>query len=548
MPEVTLPEATLIALKRISKDFQKKWQARINYSGLFDLDESYKYPREYSKYPKELCLFSISKNLNGMHGLLVTGMMPYKHFYILRDKVVDNKHVDVVEPNIPKMPLAIRPVFKFSEIKEHCTIVEELGSGYLLITFGAYPSKINNSIKSKYKNPEIWKRLRTSETGNKYRLMSFKDISDDIAYIKKEITEYPEVTFDEFDGRFVIKDDEIYEVEPVYFLVDVKNDFAISKDIMFYLPTLVNARKLSSYKETLPYEFLNTFFVPDLMQNVSRENSLIKDLIDNIFLLIANSCLESSVKEELQSLINEYNNDLDNKKHETESLCLVLDIPRTPEEKLTTKLQSLISKITSFPYFEYSKIIERLLKSNISIETDNELYKDIMLIFNYILPTLPEEISNTYKEVIRNILENAKSLIINLYKEPTKENINIELIIRKDLQPLLEKLSKDVATNYICINMQEIISGLFKTSSDLYQAHLFDLINSTVREIEILIADNKLEKFKNKLTEILNSSDISSENYLIETYINLLKLKNEIEERLNNNESIERKKIRRKFI
>lgn len=37
MPDIRLPEATLIDIKRISKDYQKKWQARINYSELFDI-------------------------------------------------------------------------------------------------------------------------------------------------------------------------------------------------------------------------------------------------------------------------------------------------------------------------------------------------------------------------------------------------------------------------------------------------------------------------------------------------------------------------------
>ena len=144
-------------------------------------------------------------------------------------------------------------------------------------------------------------------------------------------------------------------------------------------------------------------------------------------------------------------------------------------------------------------------------------------------------------------MEYAKVLINELYQTPNKEKINIELKVRARLQPILEKLAKDVATNYIYINMQEIISGLFKTSSDLYQAHLFDSINSIVKEIEILIESNKLEKYKTPLTEILNKEDINNENYVINLYIKLIKLKNRIEEELNKSEKLERKKIKRKY-
>ena len=45
MPEFRLPEATLIDIKRISKDCQSKLSARINYSRLFDKKDYY-FPNE----------------------------------------------------------------------------------------------------------------------------------------------------------------------------------------------------------------------------------------------------------------------------------------------------------------------------------------------------------------------------------------------------------------------------------------------------------------------------------------------------------------------
>ena len=104
---------------------------------------------------------------------------------------------------------------------------------------------------------------------------------------------------------------------------------------MFCLPTLIDARVASSYKETLPYEFLNTYFVPELMQStrqnekeISKENPVIKDLIDSILQLIKNTSIENIVKKELQNLIDEYNNDLEKEKNEKEDIGLTLIVPK----------------------------------------------------------------------------------------------------------------------------------------------------------------------------------------------------------------------------
>lgn len=552
MPEFRLPEATLIDIKRISKDYQNKWQAKINYSRLFDLKEEYKFPDTYCEFSALGCVGEYSKKI--IVGTLTSTMNLKQHFYIIDIKMRDNKYNDYreyVEFNDPETGLAIRPVFKYNEIKQHCQIFEELEPGYLLVTFGNYPNRMvyDRQIKDCYIGTCFWENPKPIPTGNKYNIINYKNK-------EKDIREYQEVTFEGNEGRYIIKNDKIYKVEPVYFLVDVKKGFAISRDVLFCLPTFVNAKEASSIKETLPYEFLNTYFVPELVQSITRqnekeiiseENPVIKALIDSILQLIKNTCIENIVKKELQNLINEYNNDLEKEKNEKEDIGLTLIVPETPESKFIEKLQSLYSKIETFSYYKESKIIYSCLNTEKELDIDSELYKDIATILSYILPTLPEDLRKEYQEQIKKILEYAEVLINELYQTPNKEQINIELKVRARLQPILEKLQKDVATNYIAINLNEIISGLFKTSSDLYQAHLFDSINSILKEIEILIESNKLETYKTTLTEILNNEDINNENYLISLYIKLIKLKNKIAEELNKSEKLERKKIKRKY-
>jgi hypothetical protein len=535
MSDLKLPEATLIDVKRITKLGQNIISAESNYSELFDKEENRNpKPKHSFSFGWGLCAsyFSLTSNMK----FRITG----KNFICIGNEY---GFESITEINNSDAALYIRPVFKYSEIKNMSKEVKELAPGYLLITFGEYPNESNESVK------EVYKGLKPTLTGNKYTLV-------DIICHKKELTEYKEVTFDGDEGRFVVKDGDIYEVEPVYFLVDIKKDFAISRDIMFRLPTLVDARKVSSYKETLPYEFLNTYFVPELMQGINKrieseyiasdENPLTKDLLDNILQLITNSCLESLVKAELQDLIDTYNNDLENEKAENENIRLSLLDYKNPDDKFIEKLQSLLSKIKSFPYFEDSRIVFSYLNFGKLPETNLKLYKDIDTIINYILPTLPEKLREAYQTKIYEILNYIQNLISELYQNQSTE-INIELKVRAMLHPILESLLKDVNTNYIDINLNEIVNGYFKASNDKCLASLFGIINETLREIEMLIANGN-SKYQSELKELLNiENGNKSFDYLKNLYISLVKLKLKIENEGKRKEKLERKKIRRKI-
>lgn len=546
MSNIRLPEATLISANTIVKNVNNGILAKKSYSKLFD--------NEYYYFP-DCNAFSCQENypwhcLTSSMG--ISSISKAKAFYCVTKSMSKWDTQKFEKINNPTYELGVRPVFRYSEIKTYCQVIKEIEPGYLIVTFGEYPNEVvyDSNIKDIYTDSYFWNNPEPILTGNKYTLVIFKDE-------ESETREFPEVTFTGIDGRYVIKDDEIYKVEPVYFLVDVKKDFAISRDILFCLPTLKDAREITSYKATLPYEFLNTYFVPELMQSItkqekqeikSEENPLIKERIDNILSLITDTCIEPIVKEELQGLIDEYNNDLESEKEAKEDIGLTLTIPKTPDTKFLEKLDGLYSKIKCFLYYNESKLIFSCLHLEKKLEIESALYKDIFTIFNYILPTLPDNKRKKYEEEINAILNYALALIIKLYQTESSEKVNIELEVRKRLQPLLEELSKDVATNYIDINLNEIIKGIFKASNDKYQANLFELINSIVREIEILIESNKLEGYQNRLIELLNNDSPKSFDYLTKLYIALISLKNEIEEKLNTNESIERKKIRRKFI
>lgn len=551
MSNIELPEATLIDIKRISKSCQGIVSAKLNYSKLFDLSNDYKFPSVYCNFSCEetsACYLTSTINTkeDGSKSFACSKLTSYWGGFWSGEVIWDHTSL-----NESTSLLNIRPVFKYSEIKEDAEVVEELAPGYLLITFGKYPMymplKINNIWRSISASAEI---VFPVNTGNKF---TYTTINNG----KPTYIECPEVTFSELKETYVKKGNIFYIVRPVYFLVDVKKDFAISREVLFVLPTLKNAEGINSYKETFPYEFLNEYFVPELMQHVNRvreeiesqEIPEIKNLIDKIILTSENSVLQKIIRTELQALINEYNTCLDREKESDNSISLNLV---SSDTLFIQKLEFLLSKITNYPYYKESKIVYECLNINIEDdkEVDSELYRDLVKIYKYILPTLPEEIRLLYQTKIKEILVYVQNLIIKTYQTSIKKDFNIELLIREMLQPVLENLYADVTKNYVLINLNDIINGIFASSKDKYLAHLFNLLNEEVKAIESLISATRKYEYKEELKQIIslyNEKNNTITN-ITNIYLDLLKLKQKLAQLDCKRNSLERKKIKRTII
>lgn len=458
MSNIRLPKATLIDIKRISKDCQSKLSARINYSKLFDLKEEYKYPEKQDSFFGTICSYypcHLTKNMEIINDKIVH---LDKIMHLCVKKCTSGFYNRDYEKNDNNNMFSIRPVFKYSDIKDYCDVVEKLAPDYLIVTFGCYPQR-----KIGYLGDYDSSKIHYSDEGYTLR-------------IDGEEVLYNVVSIEGKEGKYVEKNSCLYLIEPVRFLVDVKKGFAISELCLIEMrPNL--KLKIANFENTTFYKFLNTHFVPELMQSItkqneaeikSEENPLIKERIDNILSLITDNCIEHIVKEELQRLINDYNNDLESEKEAKEDIGLTLTIPKTSDTKFLEKLDVLYSKIKCFPYYNESKVIFGCLHLEKKLEIERALYKDITIIFNYILPTLPDNKRKKYEEEVNAILNYVLTLIIKLYQTESDEKVNIELEVRKRLQPVLEELSKDVATNYIDINLNEIIKGIFKVSNDKY--------------------------------------------------------------------------------
>lgn len=198
MPEFRLPEATLIDIKRISKDYQNKWQAKRNYSRLFDLKEEYRCPKKVSS------IFGINIAHYTYH---LTKNMEIRNNdvkYICVGLYSNSLYDEDYEKTNSNSAFNIRPVFKYSDIEDYCDIVEELAPGYLIVTFGSYPQREIADIRS-------FNRIQIHCSDEGYTLM-----------VDEEEVLYKVVSIEGKEGKYVERDDYLYLIEPVRFLVDVK--------------------------------------------------------------------------------------------------------------------------------------------------------------------------------------------------------------------------------------------------------------------------------------------------------------------------------------
>ena len=193
--------------------------------------------------------------------------------------------------------VGIRPTFAYSSIKSNFSNEERKVFGIKEIEYGEYPRWAVDKEKSIILE-ELYNDGNISETGKKYTTF-FHDIDYDedevvkIVLRKKTHTEY------EYDGkkyiRFVvdldldgavftdgrtIKNNEPYwiKVEPIKWLVDEKNDVALSKYIIVSgIPFDDKFIYRGDFKNTFIKKFMDKYLAKDI------ECSIIKDkLIKNI--------------------------------------------------------------------------------------------------------------------------------------------------------------------------------------------------------------------------------------------------------------------------
>ena len=283
------------------------------------------------------------------------------------------------------------------------------------------------------------------------------------------------------------------------------------------------------FRKTTIYNFLNTFFVKDIIpskieeKNKSKVEKIIQEISSNIE-YIEN---KEEIIEEINKLINVTNNKLDvlRKKRNDESINLSLDTVESVTQNLEISLGMILERFkSSSNYLDIINYIDKCLfipEKLIEDNDDDKLIEDLTILIKDCLPFLKEEDQIKIKDNIFRIFNEEKDKIKNYlnikYKQENvklkysnKDEFTIE--IRKKLQPILEYLNDKANKRNIELEISKalnsIINHTFSFSKDKELSIYLNEVNNLTTKINILLQSvkNKTKKeiYMNKLLNILS--------------------------------------------
>ena len=504
-----------------------------------------------------------------------------------------------------------RPSISYSEIKENAKEVKVLKKKFKnikVVEYGEYPQSVVNDNTKNILN----KKMESGElkkTNKKYHL---NDEYDEYEYMGKRYIHVKahlipnkdneksiQIEGDNLKDYKIINDNGMYwvKVEPIKWLVDEANDIALSEQILFtgidfYDQELIKSQDYTylngyydnEFEKTNMYKFLNTTFAKDIRKyNIEKEEKTkVNKLIDDIKNIIVNKPYEETIIKDLKKIIANYNNELDKLKDKN---TVSLNTPDTVVNNMETQLELILSNIREYntkgnTYSDMNEYIDQILEisNNHNTFEYNELdnfQKDIYNIYNKSITFINNNERQTYyKQKLDTIFSQIKE-DINKYitSKINIDNIddfayhlnysNLEelvLYIRKEIQPIISELAREVEKYDVEKSISEAITNMVNSNYEVSNNKMISLylnqINETFNIINEYIKNNEYvnDNQKNTWLEKINSIMINNVNYqqdmkvilneLKTKWLSLNKVMYEIEDYINEKKFIESNKIK----
>ena len=193
-------------------------------------------------------------------------------------KCVDKYGVNIIQTSMTYTDTGARPVIKYSEIKPLCKVVNSQYMGWKIVTCGEYPQfnpgyQVNSLLERNYKYKLLKKlpfRYSNCENmfynnevyefqGKKYIRCSTNKLDDNIHYFR--------------NNEYVVYDEPQWiEIMPIQFVVDEKDDIAISKYVLF--SGMPYNYFVDAFDRSRPKKYLDNCFFKEIFWNAD----LLKDV------------------------------------------------------------------------------------------------------------------------------------------------------------------------------------------------------------------------------------------------------------------------------
>lgn len=180
--------------------------------------------------------------------------------------------------------LGIRPVLKYSEIKNEIIDKKISDKDVLEVKYGQYPQTLC-SEKYRVELEKIYKEGKTIKTGKTYtvnskdNIFSFQTL-DEYQYNNKNYIRFiadRDVVRTKLSNKKYIEFNNPYwlEVEPITWMIDEEKDIAVSKKILITgIPFSKNLN--DPFEDTFMYKYLNNYFIKeiDVRTQIKAKNKL----------------------------------------------------------------------------------------------------------------------------------------------------------------------------------------------------------------------------------------------------------------------------------
>mgnify|MGYP006995772877 CR=1 FL=1 len=491
----------------------------------------------------------------------------------------------------------ILPVLPLTEdiekrIKSKYKAIKDYGIEFA--EYGESPLSIADEIIMQSKLEELYKKNKLKKTGrhftyndnsinkNKINLVKYDEyIYNNRKYIRLKVTLNEKYSSVKFRYTYKTGDYVWIKVEKIIWIVDRENKRMIST---IGLPS--GMRFDSPRKENINFNkselkwYLDNYMSKEIFQSIkeqeeTKEDTTIKEKTKIDILLDE---LEKEIKSYLgnkeivynyiDNLIEDYNKSLDKLNINKD---LVLDRRESLELQLQIRLEQILTKIKNSNDKEIEKIlniinicIDKL--NGKEIEDTNELYIDISLLNDKILPFLLNEKEEYYKNILLNMFVKEKNKLDKYCNSINVLNIEVPILekpynkeedfvygIREKLNTILLEVNAEVIKTDIIKEIINTYKNIMDNNYSEAKNKNIKLYLELIQELSRFIEENGNTLEKENLIKILNNN-INYQNEieevmttLLDNIISLYKLKYRVENRIKTEKEIESSKIKRKL-
>ena len=459
-------------------------------------------------------------------------------------KYIDKVDTNYVEKRLSNRYVGIRPVIKYSSVKDEVTDETYIDVEISTVNFGEYPrislpKELEDKLENLYSNGELLKTEKTYTTdGEDYNPRNLKKfvptMSEEYVY---EDEKYVRIKANSFGEKFSLSNGHEYKsgdyvwlkVAPVEWFVCKANDMMISKEMLLSGIYFSDKKEYNGiFRNTWLNKYLNTYFAKDIVpskkvlekqekkevkkeekkKNLSARQAEISRLVNKIedgYSLLGEES-RNVVKASVENLLKKYNDGLVSLNEDSNSLNLTLDTPETLYVKLYTELSIMCDDLSS--YYKSFTLLNGYRNAFNNGDANSYLESDLKSINEGIMPFLKAKDSEKISDRVNGLINKYEDELNKSLSEKKKAPFASEKLIisfRKDLHEILLDISDKVNSNSFVKEVNDSLHNNLVNVKEESKSNIVKFYFKNINDVVISIRSKTNEaSILAKLDEILN--------------------------------------------